>query len=56
MPKPPKPPRIKKSLDWGEGEYNEICRLGKKNGQTWAEMARRITKLGIIAYYRAQSK
>lgn len=55
MPKPPKPPRVKKSLDWDEEAYNDICRYAKKQDATWAEMARRVIKLGIWAY-RSQSK
>lgn len=55
MPKPPKPPRIKKSLEFKEDDYNEICRLAKKTEVTWAEMARTIMSLGIWSY-RARAK
>lgn len=55
MPKPPKPPRVKKSMDWRKDDHEEITRLAKKDGVTWAEMARTIVSKGLWAY-RAKDK
>lgn len=49
MPKPPKPPMIKKSLDWHQSHYDEIVKLARKQKLSWAEMAREVVDRGIKA-------
>lgn len=53
--KPSRPPRIKKSLDWKEDDYNAITLFAKKDDVRWSEMARMIISMGVWAY-RAKDK